>query len=121
MVCLDLDDFKITNDEYGHKVGDGVLVEASKRMLASVRATDTVARTGGDEFIILVNDIQNDSDISRILQHLKTNLIGGACINGKKLEINASIGFAAYPVDRNTLDKLQSKADERMYEAKRSK
>ena len=115
---IDLDDFKPVNDKFGHDVGDGLLVEASKRMLASVRESDTVARVGGDEFMILVNDIRNDTDMNNIRQQLEANLIGSAVIAGRELHIGASIGHAVYPTDHTSTDKLQQIADERMYNDK---
>jgi len=119
--CLDLDDFKIVNDSLGHKVGDGLLIEAARRMLASVRATDTVARTGGDEFLILVNDIHHEADMQTIRQHLDANLIGLASIDGNRLQISASIGSAVYPDDADSIDAILNWADKRMYAAKRAK
>lgn len=116
---LDLDDFKNVNDIYGHKVGDGLLIEASKRMLSSVRATDTVARVGGDEFIILVNDIHEESEMLNIRLQLEKNLFGAANINGINVVINASIGSSVYPEDDDSIDGLLKLADERMYAAKK--
>ncbi|EPJ43695.1 MAG: hypothetical protein OFPI_42050 [Osedax symbiont Rs2] len=119
--CLDLDDFKIVNDSLGHKVGDSLLIEASRRMLACVRATDTVARIGGDEFLILINDIHHDSDMQSVRQHLDANLVGWTSIDGKRLQISASIGSAIYPDDEQSIDALLNIADKRMYEAKKAK
>jgi diguanylate cyclase (GGDEF)-like protein len=116
---LDLNNFKYVNDKYGHKVGDGLLIESSKRMLASVRATDTVARVGGDEFVILVNDINEKSEMLNIRSQLELNLFGAANINGISVDISASIGFAVYPEDGASLDALLKLADERMYKEKK--
>ena len=118
---IDLDDFKLTNDRYGHKIGDGLLVEAANRMLASVRATDTVARVGGDEFIILVNDIHHDGDMKNIREQLEKRLTGPAGIHGKSISIQASIGYAIFPDDEDSLEALQNTADKRMYEDKKNR
>jgi len=115
---IDLDDFKIINDKYGHKVGDGLLIEATNRMLASVRATDTVARVGGDEFVILVNDIHHEGDMKNIREQLEKRLIGQAGIHGKSIFLQASIGYAIFPDDEDSLEALQNTADQRMYEDK---
>ncbi|MCJ8337454.1 MAG: sensor domain-containing diguanylate cyclase [Pseudomonadales bacterium] len=119
--CLDLDDFKTVNDSLGHKAGDSLLIEASRRMLACVRATDTVARTGGDEFLILINDIHHKSDMQSVRRHLDDKFIGWVSIDGKRLQISASIGSATYPDDEESIDALLNKADKRMYAAKREK
>jgi len=119
--CIDINDFKLVNDKHGHKVGDSLLVEVSRRMQASVRATDTVARTGGDEFLILVNDVQNDSDMQSVRRHLDENLTGNASVEGKKIHISASIGSAVYPEDEKYIDALIDRADKRMYAEKRTR
>lgn len=118
---LDLDKFKYINDKFGHKVGDGLLVVVAKRLLASVRATDTVARVGGDEFIILVNDIHNEFDMEKIRQKIEKNLISATYVNGIDLDLNVSMGFAVYPEDTDSIEKLHSIADERMYATKKTK
>ncbi|WP_448547525.1 diguanylate cyclase domain-containing protein [Thalassotalea fusca] len=118
---IDLDDFKCINDKLGHRVGDALLVEAARRMLLSVRASDTVARTGGDEFLILVNDINEAHDMCHIRAQLTHNLLSAANIEGHEMTISASIGYAIYPEDEITLDGLANIADQRMYEEKSEK
>jgi diguanylate cyclase (GGDEF)-like protein len=118
MFFLDLNGFKQVNDTYGHKAGDALLQEAAKRMNASVRASDTVARTGGDEFIILVDSIQQVADMSRIRAKLEQALSVPAFIDGHQLPVPASIGLAVYPDDGHTVDALFARADQRMYSEK---
>lgn len=115
---IDLDDFKQINDQFGHKTGDALLIEVSRRMLASVRGTDTVARVGGDEFVVLVSAIGNDSEAQQILEKLREGLRGTTHIHGTNIEVVASIGSALYPRDGTTLDELLISSDRRMYQEK---
>ena len=116
---LDLDDFKQVNDTHGHKIGDRVLCEAAKRMQLSIRAGDTVARTGGDEFIILVDGISHREDMDKIRFNLERSLSIPALIDGRPIELSASIGEATYPEDGESVDALLTQADKRMYSEKR--
>jgi diguanylate cyclase (GGDEF)-like protein len=89
-------------------------------MRAGVRAADTVARTGGDEFIVLVDGIRHRSDMATIRRNLEHALSGPAAVDGHLLEIRASIGTAVYPDDGTTADALLGRADQRMYAEKHS-
>ncbi|MCW8928611.1 MAG: sensor domain-containing diguanylate cyclase [Gammaproteobacteria bacterium] len=120
LLYLDLDGFKQINDKYGHKVGDDLLVEASKRMLASVRASDTVSRVGGDEFIILSDKISKKNDIKHIQRQLEQNLTAMVYLDAHKIKLRASIGTVIYPDDGKTIDELLKRADEKMYSEKQS-
>ncbi|MCK5664522.1 MAG: sensor domain-containing diguanylate cyclase, partial [Thiotrichaceae bacterium] len=115
---LDLDEFKQINDKYGHQVGDDLLVEVSKRILASIRSIDTASRIGGDEFVILADKISQQSDMIQICRNLEKNLLGTVFIDGHKIKICASIGTAIYPDDGKTIDELLKKADKNMYSEK---
>jgi len=112
---IDLDGFKQTNDRYGHKVGDHLLTETAKRMLASVRSMDTVARIGGDEFVILADGINDEKDITRINRTLQKNLSGSVFLDGNEIEIRASIGIAIFPQHGTTVDELFIAGDKKMY------
>ncbi|MCU7922415.1 MAG: sensor domain-containing diguanylate cyclase [Candidatus Thiodiazotropha sp. (ex Dulcina madagascariensis)] len=115
---IDLDGFKGVNDRFGHKVGDGLLVEAAKRMQAGIRATDTVARIGGDEFIVLADAIE-DSRVSRqVADHLLSNLQGEVDVDGYRLTLHASVGSVLYPGEGKNLDQLLKAADLKMYQVK---
>lgn len=120
LLYIDLDKFKQINDKFGHKIGDDLLLEVSKRMLASVRAADTVSRIGGDEFIILSDQVSQKSAMIHIRRQLEQNLFGTAYISGHKIEIRASIGIAIYPDDGKTIDELLRAADKKMYSEKHS-
>lgn len=115
---IDLDDFKEVNDRFGHRAGDGLLVEVAKRLRTSVRAMDTVARIGGDEFIVLADGIREIEVMSRVAESLLADLRGSVYADGHRLELHASIGFARYPEDGQDLDQLTKAADRMMYEVK---
>ncbi|MCP3664665.1 MAG: bacteriohemerythrin [Gammaproteobacteria bacterium] len=118
LMFLDLDDFKRVNDTMGHNVGDVMLIETAQRLTHAVRASDTVARQGGDEFLILVPDITNQPDAEPIAEKILTALSEPFLVNGMHLPISASIGFAFYPDDGDDPQLLLSKADAAMYQAK---
>lgn len=118
IMFLDLDGFKDINDTHGHRVGDLVLVEVAARLRNVVRSCDTVARMGGDEFTIFLQDIQSSGNAELIAQKIITELALPYAAQGKELFSSASIGIAMYPDDGNTSDELLRKADMAMYHAK---
>lgn len=120
VLFIDLDKFKIINDTLGHDVGDGLLQEAAARLVAGVRSEDTVARQGGDEFIILLSNISHPEDAGIIAQKLLSSLIQPFTIKGKELHIGASIGIAVYPDDGENMETLMKNSDIAMYHAKES-
>lgn len=115
---IDLDGFKGINDQFGHKVGDGLLLEVAKRLQASTRAYDTVARIGGDEFIVLADEIRDSGGFKQMFDHLLSNLRGDVYVEGHRLELRASVGSALYPDDGDDMDKLLKAADQKMYQHK---
>jgi diguanylate cyclase (GGDEF)-like protein len=120
---IDLDGFKPINDTLGHAAGDEVLSVVGRRLRQSVRGTDTIARMGGDEFLLLIDDDDADSD-ERLLayaQRIRAVLAETVVVAGQALRVGASIGVAAYP--RHGLDAaaLLREADSAMYRAKRGK
>lgn len=118
-VCFaDLDKFKPINDNYGHEVGDHVLVEVAHRLLSVVRAEDTVARQGGDEFVILLGGLNNELEATMAVERLITSLNQPMLYQGKTLEIEGSIGYVIYPNDCTDVKSLIELADKSMYEAK---
>lgn len=120
VLFIDLDKFKIINDTMGHDVGDSLLKEASARLLSEVRSEDTVARQGGDEFIILLSTINQAEDAGIIAQKMLDTLIQPFIIKGKELHIGASIGIAVFPDDGGSMELLLKNSDIAMYHAKES-
>lgn len=118
VLYIDLDGFKQINDKLGHKTGDALLIESSRRMLDSVRQSDTVARIGGDEFIILADNISREQGIASIYNQLRSQLIGPVKIAAHQVELHASIGSSIYPEDGETLEELLRHSDRKMYEQK---
>ena len=121
LVMVDLNNFKHINDAYGHLAGDQVLIEVSNRLREAVRASDTVARFGGDEFVLIVESLETRQELSRIGCHLM-DLLGDRVVldNGVSLSVSASLGFAVYPDDGEQLSDLLAIADQAMYHCKSS-
>lgn len=120
-VCfVDLDGFKMINDRFGHEAGDTVLKATSERLMNCVREHDTVARIGGDEFVMLINQVEHKAQIAEILQRLLATLRQPIGYGDQKLVIGASIGYTLYPEDASSPDQLIEHADSAMYAAKRA-
>lgn len=117
---LDLDNFKEVNDTFGHRLGDLVLQSVVARVKARLRASDTLARTGGDEFTVIA-DVADVRGAKVLLSALERALALPCELEGKMLITGASIGVALYPDDASTADDLRAVADKVMYMAKRSK
>jgi diguanylate cyclase (GGDEF)-like protein len=120
IMFLDLDNFKIVNDTLGHSVGDQLLIHVSKLLSSVLRENDTVSRVGGDEFTILLSDINSEDDATYIADKIFEALSGGHNVAGHELQISTSIGIALYPDTSNNIDTLIRNADTAMYEAKRA-
>lgn len=120
LMYLDVDHFKLVNDSYGHTIGDGLLKEFSRRLCASVRATDTVARLGGDEFTIIAELLKSHADAEKIAAKIIENIQQDMCINDNQLKITTSIGIAYYCGEEIDADELISNADHALYRAKQS-
>lgn len=118
LVFVDLDRFKFINDTLGHNAGDQLLIEIAKRMEWSIRDTDTVARFGGDEFIVILQGDMEDSLRMGILNRLVKSLEVPFSIDGTEVSTSCSAGVAVYPTDANNADSLLSNADIAMYRAK---
>lgn len=121
-VCyLDLDGFKAVNDAHGHDDGDGVLREVAKRLLGCIRTNDVVARFGGDEFALILSNIQDANEVERVLQRV-LQAIGQPVhlARGEVAVVGASIGVAIGPEHGDDPDSLTARADQAMYVAKRA-
>lgn len=120
-VCyLDLDGFKPINDNYGHDVGDQVLVEITRRIKNVIREDDTVARLGGDEFVVLLVGMQAPEECAGSLNRLLEIIHQPIQLQADSIRISASIGVALYPEDNHDPDTLLRHADQAMYVAKQS-
>ena len=115
---IDLDHFKEVNDSLGHDAGDRVLLEATKRLEYCLRAEDTLSRLGGDEFTVLLENIENLEDISLVAQKIVESLREPFVIEGHKLYLSCSIGISSYPEDSVYANDLLKFADNAMYKAK---
>lgn len=119
IMFLDLDNFKKINDTFGHDTGDELLKKVAVRLEACIRSGDTVARQGGDEFIIVLAEINGSDDAALVAQKIITALADPVCIGEKSLQVTTSIGIAVYPVHgRDDMQDLLKKADGAMYQAK---
>jgi len=119
LVFLDLDRFKEVNDTHGHARGDEVLVEFVRRMMAGLRTTDLLFRYGGDEFVLLLQGI-DETRGPALIQHLLDELTSTPMPGDPPLTIGFSAGISYYPADGETPEDLLEIADERVYHAKRS-
>lgn len=118
VMFMDLDRFKIINDTLGHNVGDQLLLQLSQRLAKTVRDGDTIARFGGDEFAILLDDINSESHISSLAEKLLDTLATPFKVNKQELFVTASIGVSIFPNDGEDSDTLLRNADVAMYRAK---
>ncbi len=118
VIFIDLDRFKNINDSLGHHMGDKVLQAVGKRFSESVRNTDTVSHTGGDEFIIILPDLVNVQDIIMVVEKLMLNMSMPYNIDNRELFITASLGISIYPNDSDDMNRLIMYADAAMYTAK---
>jgi|GEM_PF-4660597 len=120
LLFIDLDGFKALNDSLGHEAGDHLLIEAAHRISNHIRETDTAARIGGDEFVILLSDISGQASVKLFAEKLTDIISDPYPVGTAKDEISASIGIAMYPEDATTSNVLLKRADEAMYKIKNS-
>ena len=119
VLFLDLDNFKPVNDTLGHAAGDSLLVTVAERLNACIRASDTAARIGGDEFAILVDDIEKPDEELFVTRRVLETIKAPISINGKDVFVGASIGIALSSDDTESADELLQNADVAMYSAKK--
>ena len=118
LAFLDIDSFKAVNDTMGHELGDQLLFEVAQILSHGIRSSDMIARFGGDEFIILLNDITSEKDVMKILDKLIDMLSKPILLNGQTFSISVSVGVALYPQDGTDAKTLIKNADIAMYNAK---
>jgi diguanylate cyclase (GGDEF)-like protein/PAS domain S-box-containing protein len=116
---IDIDNFKRVNDSLGHNVGDMLINEVAQRLTSRNRDGDTIARVGGDEFVIIRDDIQSSTEVASFAELMLKELNEPVYIKGQKLNLNFSIGITISPDDGITAEKLLRNADTAMYEAKK--
>ncbi len=118
LLFLDLDRFKTINDSLGHPTGDALLKQVVERLKSCVRESDTISRQGGDEFVILLNDVRDSDAVSRVADKIHQRMGEPFVLGAHSLITSFSIGIALYPDDGDEFDALLQKADTAMYHAK---
>lgn len=118
VMLVDLDRFKVINDTRGHKVGDAVLQEVARRLRATIRGADTVARQGGDEFVVVLPELRKTADAPRVATKILHEFARPITVDAEQFSINASIGIALFPQDGTEPEALLKQADMAMYKAK---
>ncbi|EGW54436.1 putative bifunctional diguanylate cyclase/phosphodiesterase [Candidatus Endoriftia persephonae] len=118
LMFLDLDNFKTINDTLGHKTGDQLLQMVAERLNQVLRTSDTAARIGGDEFIILIPDVVELSCVEKVAHKIIDTITPPFLLDNRELYVTASIGISFFPDDGNTAEKLLQHADTAMYNAK---
>jgi diguanylate cyclase (GGDEF)-like protein len=119
VLVLDLDRFKLINDSLGHGVGDQLLCHVAKKLKEVLRATDTVARAGGDEFMLILEDAMDRDGVALVAEKLVAAVSESCVLGPTELHTSPSIGISVFPVDGETADVLLAHADEAMYAAKK--
>jgi diguanylate cyclase (GGDEF)-like protein/PAS domain S-box-containing protein len=119
VLFVDLDQFKKINDSLGHSVGDKLLQSVAERLVNCVRRTDTVSRLGGDEFLVLLSQVEHEEDAAVSARKILRALAAPHTVDDKNLDISVSLGVSTYPSDGADAGSLMNKADTAMYEAKK--
>ncbi|MBI4292444.1 MAG: diguanylate cyclase [Betaproteobacteria bacterium] len=120
VLLVDLDNFKTINDQHGHRVGDEVLREMASRLRICVREADTVVRHGGDEFVVLLPELQRAQDAARVADKIIEEIAAPVRVDALELHVSASIGISFYPTDGHESDTLVWMADKAMYRMKQA-
>lgn len=118
LVCVDLDNFKHVNDTRGHAAGDELLRQVAARLSGTLRAGDTVARVGGDEFILLLDSVHERGPLTHLLHRLAEGLEQPALLAGEPVDIRCSLGASRFPLDGTDARSLLGEADRAMYRNK---
>ena len=120
VLYIDLDGFKLVNDVHGHAAGDALLVALALRMKQALRAVDTLARVGGDEFAAVLFDVKGMDECHPLLQRVLLACASPVAIGTQQVQVSASVGVALYPQDDVSAEQLLARADRAMYQAKQS-
>jgi diguanylate cyclase (GGDEF)-like protein len=118
VMFVDLDRFKVINDTLGHTVGDSVLIDIANRLMQCVRESDVVARFGGDEFIILLREVSDASQVTTVARKILSTVVKPLTIHGQAYRVTASIGISMFPSDAEDEESLTKNADVAMHAAK---
>ena len=118
LAFLDLDNFKHINDNFGHEAGDVVLQEIASRLKANVREHDTVARVGGDEFVLVINDQPSTERVADLVERIRRSVRAPIDVAGREIVPGTSIGVSLFPLDGDSVDRVMRAADAAMYHAK---
>ena len=118
LLFLDLDGFKRVNDTFGHLAGDSLLQQVAARLTACIRASDTASRVGGDEFVVLLPEIDGEQNAAAVTQKIRAHLAVPYVIAGTEIELRTSIGMAVYPADGKEYGDLVHVSDREMYQNK---
>jgi diguanylate cyclase (GGDEF)-like protein len=118
VALVDLDQFKLINDSFGHQLGDALLQTIAERLKGCVRDSDTVGRQGGDEFVLVLRNYADDGELTSIMQRIQTAIAAPWSAGRRELQVTCSIGIAVYPQDGRSADVLLRNADSAMYKAK---
>ncbi len=118
LLFIDLDYFKDINDSFGHTVGDHFLQDVAEKLVSCVRITDTVSRHGGDEFMILLSEIEEREDAAHIAEKLLEKFAGKHLIDGHELQLSLSVGISVYPDNGDDAETLMRNSDAAMYSIK---
>jgi diguanylate cyclase (GGDEF)-like protein len=121
VILFDVDRFKEINDVFGHRTGDNVLIEVTRRLSEQLRETDTIARIGGDEFAILATNLRSEQSALEIAEKVSRAVAGITELDDMRLEVSISVGISVFPSDDSTADVLVSHADLAMYKSKASR
>jgi len=120
VMLVDLDDFKQVNDRFGHRAGDAVLREVAQRLAACMRKADTLARQGGDEFVVVIPELAQPGDCEVVAGKILRALDPPVEVERQQVRVGASIGVSLYPADARDGEALLRNADAAMYRAKQS-
>ena len=119
VACIDLDNFKLINDQYGHDVGDKLLMTIAGRMRKVLRESDTIARLGGDEFVVVLGDLPDQNSSRFLIQRVLATIGDPVVLGGQSLQVSGSVGMTTYPQRQDIeADQLMRQADQAMYQAK---